>query len=292
MRTYVAQRWAPLGTRQVIDLRMTMHMIDGTGHAIAIIARSSSRRLQLPGLHAQLRVRIHDPITDHATENTLGLRFFYLLDRFESPSRMSSCMRLRCLVSESRNSLVRRSHTRNVLNTSAARFASTQKPPIEQPSPTTLAAFPTATNTNSMTFIDRVKVYGAQIMLGTLVTSEKFDRTLNGLTVTGIDTTAGTVTCELVVDTGLQNTYGTLHGGAIATIVDVVGTMALLAKDHLRAGVSVEMNISYLAAAKAGEKVLIHGRVLKTGKRLGFSEVTITRQDGTLLATGRHTKAL
>ena len=48
------------------------------------------------------------------------------------------------------------------------------------------------------------------------------------------------------------NGYGALHGGAISTIVDVVGTLALLSKDPSRAGVSIEMNQSFCAAAFLG----------------------------------------
>lgn len=142
-------------------------------------------------------------------------------------------------------------------------------------------------------FIDRVKAYGVQAMLGKLVTSERFDRVLKDLIVTSINITEGTVECELLINEDIQNTYGTLHGGAIATIVDVVGTMAILTKDPLRAGVSIDLNVTYIAAAKANENIKIIGKVLKTGKRLAFSEVSFYRsKDNTLLATGRHTKAL
>ena len=56
---------------------------------------------------------------------------------------------------------------------------------------------------------------------------------------------------------------------------------------------SVELSVSFLAAAKLGEDVTVHGRVLRTGKKLGFTHVDVRRKsDGTLLATGRHTKAL
>ncbi len=113
-----------------------------------------------------------------------------------------------------------------------------------------------------------MKVYGVQALLGRLVSSDRFDRVLDGLTVTAIDTGAGTVECELKVGQAVQNSYGTLHGGAIATIVDVVGTMALLTKDPLRAGVSVDLNVTYMAAAKAEEKVIVRGRALKTGKKV------------------------
>lgn len=118
----------------------------------------------------------------------------------------------------------------------------------------------------------------------------KFDRVLQGMRVTAIS--SGSVTCELDVKEGLQNSYTSLHGGAVATIVDVVGTMALLTMDPTRAGVSVDLSVSYLTAAKAGETITAVGTVLKTGKRLGFAQVELRHKDGSLVATGRHTKAL
>jgi len=71
------------------------------------------------------------------------------------------------------------------------------------------------------------------------------------------------------------NCAGALHGGAISTIVDVVGTLALLSKDPSRAGVSIEMNQSFCAAAKAGERIALFGSVLRYGRSLGFTEVRI-----------------
>lgn len=86
--------------------------------------------------------------------------------------------------------------------------------------------------------------------------------------------------------------FGTLHGGATCTLIDVVGTLALLSLDKARPGVSVELNSSFVAAARGGETVKVVGTVLKTGKRLGFTQVDILGSDGRLCATGRHTKAL
>ena len=101
----------------------------------------------------------------------------------------------------------------------------------------------------------------------------------------------GFVQCEVEVTPELSNSYATLHGGAISTIVDVVGTMALLTKDHSRAGVSVEINCCFLNAAKVGETVSVTGKVSKYGKKLGFAEIELhSKATGKPLANGRHTK--
>ena len=64
----------------------------------------------------------------------------------------------------------------------------------------------------------------------------------------------------LPVTTALSNSYGTLHGGASATVIDIVGSMALLSRDPTRPGVSVEINTTYTSAAKVGETVRVVGR--------------------------------
>ncbi|VDI10066.1 acyl-coenzyme A thioesterase 13 [Mytilus galloprovincialis] len=101
----------------------------------------------------------------------------------------------------------------------------------------------------------------------------------------------GQCVCEMIVTEDDQNRGGTLHGGMTATLVDAVSTWALLTSDKQVAGVSVDMGISYMKAAKVGEEILIDAKTLRVGNRLAFLTVDITRKaDGTLLAQGKHTK--
>ncbi|MBN3295348.1 ACO13 thioesterase, partial [Amia calva] len=78
-----------------------------------------------------------------------------------------------------------------------------------------------------------------------------------------------------------------------ATLVDVVSTVALLHTERQAPGVSVDMNITYMNAAKLGDDVLITAQVLKQGRTLAFATVDITNKaTGKLIAQGRHTKHL
>ena len=45
-----------------------------------------------------------------------------------------------------------------------------------------------------------------------------------------------------------------------ATLVDILGTMALLTINPLKPGVSIDINVNYLSAAKLGETLLLEGR--------------------------------
>lgn len=84
---------------------------------------------------------------------------------------------------------------------------------------------------------------------------------------------------------------GTLHGGFSAHLVDTVTTLALMTHPEGTPGVSVDMNLTYLKAAKVGEEILIEARILRRGRTLAFLECEIKNKDtGSLLVKGSHTK--
>ena len=119
-----------------------------------------------------------------------------------------------------------------------------------------------------------------------------FDRSLGGLDVFDIGT--GRVQARLVVGESVQNFFGKLHGGAIATLVDDIGTFAVMTADHYqRPGVTTDLHVSYLAAADAGDSVLVEAEVLSCGLSLAFVEVTLRRDPrGDVIARGQMTKLL
>ena len=117
-----------------------------------------------------------------------------------------------------------------------------------------------------------------------------FDAPLVAMEILAIE--AGRVTLRLPVDERVVNLNGKLHGGASATLVDVAGTLAIMTADRDgRAGVSTDLNVSYLAPGEG--VVVIDARVLKSGRTLAFVAVDIRREaDGVLVAQGRMTKAM
>ena len=93
---------------------------------------------------------------------------------------------------------------------------------------------------------------------------------------------------------------GTLHGGMTATLVDQLSTLALKSAYEDPAGPplpsqtsSVELSVSYLAAVKVGDDILIQANTIKRGRTLAFLSVDITNKStGKIVATGKHTKYL
>ncbi|MCW2497547.1 PaaI family thioesterase [Jatrophihabitans sp.] len=102
------------------------------------------------------------------------------------------------------------------------------------------------------------------------------------------------IAVRLQVGANLLNYGRTLHGGAAATLVDSVGSIAIVSADPAgRFGVSVDLNITWLAPAPEGEWIQVEATVLKTGRNLAFVAVDIRREaDHVLVAQGRMTKSL
>ncbi|KAK2921070.1 hypothetical protein Q8A73_000555 [Channa argus] len=124
-----------------------------------------------------------------------------------------------------------------------------------------------------------------------LVNNQGFDRVLRKVEV--LSAHPGKVVCEMRVEEEHTNRGGMLHGGLTATLVDVISTMAIMYTERGAPGVSVDMNITYMNAAKIGEDLLITAQVLKQGRTLAFSTVDLTsKATGKLIAQGRHTKHL
>ncbi|XP_053874297.1 acyl-coenzyme A thioesterase 13 isoform X1 [Malaclemys terrapin pileata] len=134
-------------------------------------------------------------------------------------------------------------------------------------------------------------IHSFREMMKSLLSSSNFDRVLSKMTV--LSATPGKVVCEMKIEEEHTNRGGTLHGGLTATLVDVVSTAALLYTERGMPGVSVDMNITYMSAAKIGEEILITAQILKQGRRLAFASVDVTNKaTGKFVAQGRHTKYL
>ncbi|KAL5456955.1 hypothetical protein EMCRGX_G034184 [Ephydatia muelleri] len=123
-----------------------------------------------------------------------------------------------------------------------------------------------------------------------LLDSHCFDRVLKNLEV--VAASRGACTCELEVTEDHLNRAGALHGGFTATLVDSVSTVAILTADK-PPGVSVDLSVTYLSPARAGDTLVVTAECLKLGRSIVFASVDIrNKKDGVLVAQGRQTKHL
>lgn len=107
----------------------------------------------------------------------------------------------------------------------------------------------------------------------------------------------GTVLTRLTLTPVHLNSRGGLHGAVSATIVDFTTGLAIASWDLRPAtGASVDMNISFLNAAKEADELEVESTAEKVGGSLSFVRIRImkVREDGerTLVTVGQHTKYL
>jgi uncharacterized protein (TIGR00369 family) len=100
----------------------------------------------------------------------------------------------------------------------------------------------------------------------------------------------------LVLEERHTNPNGVMHGGVITTLMDSalgVSLSALRGQDARRnPHATVEMNASFLAGARPGDRIVVEGQVLRLGKTVAFGEAEARRGDGELIAKGRLTFAI
>ncbi|XP_031094659.1 acyl-coenzyme A thioesterase 13-like [Ipomoea triloba] len=103
----------------------------------------------------------------------------------------------------------------------------------------------------------------------------------------------GRIICTLKVPLRLVNMGNFLHGGATASLVDIVGSAAVYTMGAPNSGASVEINVSYLDVAFLDEEVEIEAKVLRMGKSIAVVSVELRKKKtGKIIAQGRHTKYL
>ncbi|CAD8084001.1 unnamed protein product [Paramecium primaurelia] len=96
------------------------------------------------------------------------------------------------------------------------------------------------------------------------------------------------------VPQNIMNMNGSVHGGALATILDCATTIAILRGDkNLSRTVSIELGLSFISPAKLNDSLLIHAVCQKVGKNIAYSVCDIYEEhDMKLVTTGRHIKAV
>ncbi|KAL6651707.1 hypothetical protein ACP70R_010632 [Stipagrostis hirtigluma subsp. patula] len=88
------------------------------------------------------------------------------------------------------------------------------------------------------------------------------------------------------------NAGGFLHGGATASLVDLVASAAFSTAGLRTRGSPLEMNISYLDAAFPDEEIDIEAKVLRAGKAVGVAVVELKKKSGKIIAQARYSKYL
>lgn len=92
---------------------------------------------------------------------------------------------------------------------------------------------------------------------------------------------------------GNTQSFGLLHGGAMACLAEAVGSWAAVihASTLGKVAVGVELNATHHASGREG-LVTAHATAIRLGRTLCSHEIVITDEAGTRLCTARITNAV
>ncbi|KAM3421406.1 hypothetical protein BST61_g1801 [Cercospora zeina] len=114
-------------------------------------------------------------------------------------------------------------------------------------------------------------------------------RLLDGLHITAAR--PGTVNFELEIEKHHTNRLKILHGGAIASMVDLGGSLAVASRGLFATGVSTDLNVTYLnSGGKVGDLIRAEVKCDKFGKTLAYTSIVFRNEKDELVARGSHTK--
>lgn len=106
---------------------------------------------------------------------------------------------------------------------------------------------------------------------------------LTGLSL--VSAVEGDVVFRCVADESFYNPVGIVHGGLVCTLLDSATASAVHSTlPPGRAFTTIDLNVSYLCAVRAGDELLAHGWVTKPGSRVCFAEADVRTPDGKLVA--------
>ena len=94
----------------------------------------------------------------------------------------------------------------------------------------------------------------------------------------------GKVKMQFTVEKYMLNPIGILHGGIAAAMLDELMGAAGFTIGRPTGYATINMNIDYLNSAKAGEKVIGEGVIIRAGRNIMHAEARLYNEEGKLLA--------
>ncbi|KAK8192651.1 hypothetical protein M8818_007823 [Zalaria obscura] len=101
----------------------------------------------------------------------------------------------------------------------------------------------------------------------------------------------GAVNFELPIEKQHTNRLNILHGGTIASMVDLGGSLAVASRGLFATGVSTDLNVTYLnSGGKIGDLIRAEVTCDKFGGTLAYTAIQFRNAQDQLVARGSHTK--
>lgn len=84
-----------------------------------------------------------------------------------------------------------------------------------------------------------------------------------------------------------MNFNGMVFGGIVMAVADQA--FAYASNSLVTPSIASQFNIHLISGAAVGDELIAEGRVLKSGRRIGVTEMTVTNQTGKLIAKATGT---
>ncbi len=97
-----------------------------------------------------------------------------------------------------------------------------------------------------------------------------------------LDISEGYSRVSLIMRPEFQNFHGIIFGGIIMSLADQAFGAA--SNSVAYPSVASTLNVYFISSAKVGDRLTAEGKVIKSGRKAGFTEVTIVNQDNKLIA--------
>ena len=108
-----------------------------------------------------------------------------------------------------------------------------------------------------------------------------------------VETREGTAVVEMTSTEDMANHSGFVHGGMISTLADsAMGRSVRTLNPAVTRAMSFDLKLSFINAAKIGEKLRATGHVIHGGRRTVVAECRVEGKDGRLVATASATFAV
>ena len=102
-----------------------------------------------------------------------------------------------------------------------------------------------------------------------------------------VELTPGYAKVVMPVTPEYQNFNGLVFGGIIMAVADQAFAYA---SNYLAyPSIASQFNIHFIAGASPGDELTAEGKVVRSGRRVGVSEITVTNQEGKLIAKATGT---
>lgn len=102
-----------------------------------------------------------------------------------------------------------------------------------------------------------------------------------------VELTPGYAKIALKLKPEFQNFNGLTFGGIIVSVADQAFAYCMNSVNH--PSIASQFNIHFIAAPGPEDELIAEGRVVRSSRRVGIAEMTVTNQDGKLIAKATGT---